>query len=555
MRSAPLTAKILLAFAIPLIAFLSIAGLSLSTLDSVAMTSEWSNHTVRVLGAAFSLESMIVKLEEDAHAASPIALKDFEDTKSAFISDGESLRELVADNPSQVERVVKLLDEFKTWSASYTDLSPSGSLHDRIATFRKVERGLLNTRTEQSTRTIARARDIITWAAVFSVITASVAGVLLSRSIVTAVHWLTEASSEVARGNFKARAHVGHNDEVGQLAVTFNTMAAALERRTQDFGRLRTMGDTLQACGTSLEAAEVIARIAPPLFGTSRHVEIFELNPSRNLVTRLVAWGDRSKEIDLLPGPFAPEDCWALRRGRPHVVSNAATDVCCSHLQAITDSYSCLPLLAQGEVIGAIHIEGTLDAETERMTNAVGDQLGLTLGNIRLRERLRNQSIRDPLTGLFNRRYFEETLQRELSRAARNKQPLGVMMLDVDHFKTFNDEHGHQVGDEILRQLAELLQAEFRASDFACRYGGEEFVVVLLDADVEATTKRAEMLRVKVKALSSPTKNVSASIGVAAFPVDGADGASLVRAADQAMYRAKAGGRNRVECGLPPIVI
>jgi len=176
----------------------------------------------------------------------------------------------------------------------------------------------------------------------------------------------------------------------------------------------------------------------------------------------------------------------------------------------------------------------------------------MTTGNLRLRERLRSQSIRDPLTGLFNRRYFDETMTRELARSARTRKELGIIVIDVDHFKRFNDLHGHEAGDLVLRELSALLRAEFRASDFACRYGGEEFVVVLVDATIADVAQRAEALRTKIKLLRATLNGqslgaISASLGVAAYPNHGEAVDVLVRAADAALYRAKNSGRDRVE--------
>jgi diguanylate cyclase (GGDEF)-like protein len=185
------------------------------------------------------------------------------------------------------------------------------------------------------------------------------------------------------------------------------------------------------------------------------------------------------------------------------------------------------------------------------MATTVADQLGLAVANLKLRETLRNQSIRDALTGLFNRRYLEETLERELSRARRTNASLGLIMMDLDHFKHFNDTFGHEAGDVLLREVGRLLQETVRGGDVACRYGGEEFVVILPEASAETTRLRAERLRESIKHLYVTQRgqsigSVTASIGVGTFPQNGTTGDALVKAADTALYLAKGTGRDRV---------
>jgi len=164
---------------------------------------------------------------------------------------------------------------------------------------------------------------------------------------------------------------------------------------------------------------------------------------------------------------------------------------------------------------------------------------------------LRELSVRDPLTGLFNRRYMEETLDRELRRAERKALPLGIIMIDLDYFKRFNDTHGHPAGDALLRQLGAFLRAHIRNSDIACRYGGDELILILPEASLEASCDRAEQVRLHLKQAAvyhegHQLEPVALSLGVAAFPNQGRDRASLIEAADAALYAAKDAGRDRV---------
>jgi diguanylate cyclase (GGDEF)-like protein/PAS domain S-box-containing protein len=164
---------------------------------------------------------------------------------------------------------------------------------------------------------------------------------------------------------------------------------------------------------------------------------------------------------------------------------------------------------------------------------------------------LREQSVRDHLTGLFNRRYMEETLERELLRASRKGLSLGIIMLDVDDFKQFNDTYGHAAGDAILRELSNLLLKHVRGEDIACRYGGDEFIIVLPDSSRAVTCERAERLCEHARHLNIQFEGytleaVTLSLGVAVFPENGSSGAAVLKAADDALYRAKREGRSRV---------
>jgi diguanylate cyclase (GGDEF)-like protein/PAS domain S-box-containing protein len=164
---------------------------------------------------------------------------------------------------------------------------------------------------------------------------------------------------------------------------------------------------------------------------------------------------------------------------------------------------------------------------------------------------LREQSVRDHLTGLFNRRYLEETLERELLRASRKHLSLSIIMLDVDNFKQFNDTWGHAAGDVILRELGSLLINHVRGEDVACRYGGDEFMIILPDISQEITRQRAEILceharHNHIQFEGQTLGTITLSLGIAVFPEDGSTSAMLLRSADAALYRAKHEGRNRV---------
>ncbi|MBI5711818.1 MAG: diguanylate cyclase [Chloroflexi bacterium] len=334
-----------------------------------------------------------------------------------------------------------------------------------------------------------------------------------------------------------------------------------LERRNRESALLSDMGDLFQSCHSVDEAYRIIEQSARRLF-PDRCGAVYTLNSSRNLVEAVAAWGDSADEMR--QQVLAPDECWGFRRGRSYLVADTRDGVLCQHVsqlakndQDVPHSYVCIPMMAHGDALGVLHLRGSVEAaiaDDAPLATSVAERIALALANLRLRETLRVQSIRDSLTGLFNRRYMEETFERELQRAARKGTPLGVIMLDIDHFKRFNDTFGHEAGDALLRELGQLLHLRFRGADIACRYGGEEFTLILPEASVQATLQRGEELReavggIRLEHLGQSLGVVTLSLGVAAFPDHGSNKESLLRIADAALYRAKKEGRNRVVIG------
>jgi diguanylate cyclase (GGDEF)-like protein len=215
----------------------------------------------------------------------------------------------------------------------------------------------------------------------------------------------------------------------------------------------------------------------------------------------------------------------------------------------------CIPMMAQSEALGVLHLMQPANVKMtdtkQRMAVTMSEHIAMALSNLRLHETLRSQSIRDPLTGLFNRRFMEESLELEIRRATRNQRPLGMIMIDLDHFKYFNDTFGHEAGDLLLKELGALLKGNIRGEDIACRYGGEEFTLILPEGTGAVTRQRAEFFRDAIQRLDvhyrgRPLGKITASMGVAVFPDHGRTASALIEAADKALYRSKNEGRDRV---------
>ncbi len=345
-----------------------------------------------------------------------------------------------------------------------------------------------------------------------------------------------------------------------------SAIVTELEQRNHEVTLLNEMGDLLQTCHTVEEASTVVSQFAQKLF-PDQSGALYLIAPSRNFVEAVAAWGESPPQDRV----FTPDDCWGLRRGKVHYMADPRSGLLCRHVSQSfgperppKGGYLCAPMMAQGETLGILHLRSggpaasqtgqeqeTLTVSQQQLTVTLAEHTALALANLKLRETLRSQAIRDPLTGLFNRRYMEETLERELRRAERRQSPLGIIMFDLDHFKKFNDTFGHPAGDVVLREIGALLQTRVRVEDIACRYGGEEFLIILPEASLEDTLKRAEQLREGIKQLHVEYHDqalgaVTVSLGVAVFPDHGSTTEVIVRGADAALYRAKREGRDRV---------
>jgi diguanylate cyclase (GGDEF)-like protein len=335
-----------------------------------------------------------------------------------------------------------------------------------------------------------------------------------------------------------------------------------LEIRNREMALLGEMGNLFQSCQSSEEAYTVIAKYASRIFATESG-SLYLFNASRNSLNAVATWGQPQET----KRTFSPDACWAMRRGRMHVADGTGSEVVCTHLTHPTPVASlCIPLVAQGNTLGIITLirveppeadSGKPDLElipfsemTLLLAAAFTEHIGLALANLKLQETLRHKAFRDPLTNLYNRRYMEESLERELKRAERKETPLGIIMFDIDHFKQFNDTVGHEAGDIVLRELGNFFKAHIRAGDVACRYGGEEFILILPESSRNDALQRAEEIREGVKQLNVLSNGailgiITLSAGISVFPEHGKTVETLLRAADQALYLAKNEGRDR----------
>ncbi len=458
---------------------------------------------------------------------------------------------------------------------------------------------------------LRKIRKILIVAGIAAMFIAVLAGFILARGIARPIMRLAQLAQEIARGNLGRRAEVDSNDEVGKLGESFNLMAADLskahdalmearaadalqvqelekakskldeysrmledkvEERTRELGAaneklhkwvkeleqqrseiamLNEMGDLLQSCMDLKEAFVCISRMSQKFFPQWNGALSLAGN-SQKTVETVCSWGSHPMVQSIFPATA----CMALRNGRMYQVGDTASGLVCSHLgDLVPPAYVCGPLMAHGETLGVIHYnfaqKGAMNDRMQKLVGTVAKNMALALANVKLRSDLRDKSIRDPLTGLYNRRYMEETLEMELARASRDQGVLGLIMIDLDHFKHLNDKFGHEAGDLVMQQVGEILKTTIRRGDIPCRYGGEEFLLIFPDVQESVLVERAEQLRSLIKKME-PRFNqqliapISASIGLALYPANGETAAALIHAADSALYQAKHQGRDRV---------
>jgi diguanylate cyclase (GGDEF)-like protein len=332
------------------------------------------------------------------------------------------------------------------------------------------------------------------------------------------------------------------------------TLAKQADEQRQQVELLFTMTDMLQSAESHEDAGQVLEATASQLLPNLRGA-LYIFNNSQDRLDLACKWphdGNTNPTEALVPG-----NCWALKRGKIQFNDPHAPGLCCAHNNGVYSTVE-VPMVARGTVHGLLML-GTddPDARTQlrritRTVQALADSMSLALANIALREKLRTQSLRDPLTGLYNRRYMEDALERYLDIAARNGTDTSVLMIDLDHFKRLNDTHGHAKGDTVLREVAGQIVGALRPADVAARYGGEELLVILPGCGLQDALLKAEMLRARIEGLSDlHGTQISASFGVASVPETSSGMADVVKLADAALYEAKKAGRNCVRSTTP----
>ena len=549
-----------LGFALSATILLAVGGVIWMAESRLENDSAWVRHSHEVLAAYDDLNILHQRALASQRAYLLTANKPFElafwRARDQALQAADSLKRLLADNPSQEGRAQELAQtlslrlEVAAGGISARDTGGVEAAQAHIRTMggpaldekitqiggeiREEELRLLDLRKQTSQRSQ------------LELLYSALLGIPLSLLILAIVYRLLsreQASRKEAEG-FAASVNWELSRSVAQL-----------EHQSERFRQLASYTGMLQSCSDIGEALEVsrqaLSRLLSPSAGT-----VYLLKASKDHAEAKGGWGEHQARSQALP---KPGDCWAMRRNQPYFLEDLEGSILCAHVDPVAGqpaATACIPLSAQGETLGWLYLSAEAKGMPDHLLlQSVAEQMSLALANLRLKEKLKQQSIRDPLTGLFNRRYLEESLDRELSRCQRKNLPLSLLMFDLDHFKAFNDTHGHPGGDALLSAFGQLLASQCRNEDIPCRFGGEEFILILPEMAAGGAAEKAEAIRKAVLELGvrhqgKPLGPVTVSIGVASYPDHAGRASELIEQADEALYRAKTQGRNRVEMGV-----
>ncbi|MGO4739007.1 diguanylate cyclase [Bosea sp. 2KB_26] len=370
------------------------------------------------------------------------------------------------------------------------------------------------------------------------------------RNSPSGILWVIQDKTDALLVEEERRSHA-RELQIANERLTASLYAA--EARTEEIELLTELSGILQSCQKSDEVFAAVQSYASRLFPAEAGA-LYVINETRDLVTRGARWGDLKADA----ASFHPDECWALRRGQTFPLSEASRGLSCGHVAACCSAppsnVVCQPLIAQNNLLGLLYREtgkAAIDGSAQQLATMLAEQVSLAIANIELREQLRSQALRDPLTGLHNRRFLEDALSREIARSARSGKPLSLAILDLDHFKRINDTYSHEAGDAVLRDIGEILRKTTRKSDIVGRFGGEEFLLLLPEAGLDVATKRIGEVLDAVRGMrvtwsGEPLNGITASIGLAVLPMHDSQGDGLIAAADAALYQAKRQGRDRL---------
>jgi diguanylate cyclase (GGDEF)-like protein len=553
----PLSRRLVLWLTLASAILIVISTLIFRSITQLLRSGDWVAHSYQVLDTLENTQTFFLDAEaaERGYVATckPSMISPFRHDLPQIYAKLATLRSLTSDNQAHQEKVIQLshtmTSELSRMSTAITttlnggQTAAEGMMTDPQNTDATKQVASLLSQMERDERSLLdkRLHDVQLFA--WATLSTCAVGVAAIFAILGGVFWIVRRET---RRRERTEASLQRSNQRLEGSLT------ELSRYNESARAIGLLGELLQTCRSIEEALAIAARhLRDMLPGAGLAIALY--NNSRDCVETVQSHDPSGDPAALFAPLFRPDDCWSLRRGRPHLTGPGAFEPVCDHLKIQGLYYLCAPLMAQGETLGVLTLARNEDfpAMERQMLQTVVEQLSLAVANLRLQETLRNQSLRDPLTGLYNRRYMDEALAREINRAVRQKTPLAIAMIDIDHFKRFNDTHGHEGGDALLASFSRMLASRARAEDIVCRYGGEEFAVILPGADLETAAARIEDMRRETARLAAdlhgrPLGPVTMSGGVAAYPRDGGSGAAVMAAADAALYRAKRDGRDRI---------
>lgn len=386
------------------------------------------------------------------------------------------------------------------------------------------------------------------------------------RSIAAPLVEVVNALHRLSRSDFSAELPMARSDEIGDIGRAFHAFKEQMLQlqaqekqenlRQQALNReiklLSELNEWLQSSSSLDELFNMVSQFLTMLLpGCGGAIYVY--SNSRDVLDGACAWNGAKLEAHI-----RPDACWGLRRGRTYIYGDNLVSFSCDHVEPHDDTaYICLPILAHGETVGLMHltpaenVSGSDFLKQRKLAQMAAEQVSLAIANTRMRDELHNQSIRDSLTGLYNRRHFIESLRKRIDTSKHTGHPVSLVSIDVDHFKKFNDNHGHDAGDMVLRAVGTALEQACDGEQLPCRLGGEEFMVLLPESSQDDAAGFAEKLRVAVEQITvrygeKTLPRITISLGVASYPKNGAMPQDLMKSADDALYDSKAAGRNQV---------
>jgi diguanylate cyclase (GGDEF)-like protein len=487
------------------------------------------------------------------------------------------LRDLESDSPSQVAAIDDLQKEIRNWQTEWArptinrvrrgDIGDAGAAvadgEKRMVALRSRVQDLLQSdkleNDDITTRTHLAMRHMLELGVGLSILV-GVALLFLTgvvtRMITRPVEQLIEASERVTRGDFQLSLPPPAHNEFGVLSQSFAHMTTALRNEREELGALNKFSEAVTQCTSEVEVYDHILHSLKERFHPQQ-VIIFILKSTENFLEAAASLVPLAENVRAWPVIEEPHNCKAVRMGRPFRVNDVSIEPLCpaNFVPPASGSYFCGPLIAGGIIIGAVRLEGLKDYWTpERVSLLEGYLSGAAtaLSNLRLLQTMKQQANVDELTGIYNRRFLEDYARKLLAMASRKSTSVSLIMMDLDHFKSFNDLHGHEIGDRILRHFAKTISLTMRETNLAARYGGEEFVVLLPDTNAKACMLVAERIRRAVERMivpsgtDKPLPKITVSLGIAVYPEHGRSLEELLSASDKALYESKRLGRNRV---------
>ncbi|PYV14076.1 MAG: hypothetical protein DMG21_19355 [Acidobacteria bacterium] len=500
-----------------------------------------------------------------------------------FMAGIENLKILEQENPRHVADANRIHDNLLAWEASW--VTPNFSRVRRgqtiqdaeildegemaMAPFRSALEQLIHEDENESRQSALASQRLLNRIVVLGVgVALFLAGTLffltrlVTRFISEPVRLLIQASERVSRGDFQPQLPPAAKNEFGRLSESFSRMTAALRLDREEMAALNRFFEAVSQCASEAEIHEHILHSLEERF-RPKQIIIFQMNSMEKYLEAVASLLPLPKDLEAWPVINEPHDCKAVRMGRHFVVNDATREPLCAANFAAPSagSYYCSALIAGGIIIGAVRMEGAAGAwtpEREVLAESYVSGAASALSNLRFLERMKEQANVDELTNLYNRRFLEEYAHKQLAMASRKEKPLGVIMMDLDHFKEFNDVYGHEVGDRILREFSKTVTHAMRETNLAARYGGEEFVVLLPDTDLASCLLVAERIRKAVQKMVVPSGTdkplpvITVSLGIAVYPEHAKTFEELIHSSDKALYDSKRAGRNRVSVYMAP---